>query len=79
MWDKRNDMVVHGADPYNAEPARHALAQDHITSADTFYSRNHGPVPRIDPDDWRLRVTAWWAPFWSCPATTCGPASSPAR
>jgi sulfite oxidase len=56
MWDKRNDMVVHGEDPYNAEPARHALAQDHITSADTFYSRNHGPVPRIDPDDWRLRV-----------------------
>ena len=49
MWDKRNDMVVHGEDPYNAEPARHALAQDHITSADTFYSRNHGPVPPHRP------------------------------
>jgi sulfite oxidase len=56
MWDKRDDMVVHGRDPYNAEPARHALAVEHLTPVDTFYSRNHGEVPRIEPDQWRLSV-----------------------
>ncbi len=27
-----------------------------MTATDTFYSRNHGPVPDIDPDAWRLVV-----------------------
>ena len=49
-------MVVHGTDPYNAEPAAHALAGRHLTPVDTFYTRNHGPVPDLDPTTWRLRV-----------------------
>jgi sulfite oxidase len=53
---KRPDMVVHGADPYNAEPPRSALAASAVTPLDTFYVRNHGPVPALDPDHWRLRV-----------------------
>jgi len=56
MWDKRDDMVVHGTEPYNAEPACHALAREHLTAVDTFYTRNHGAVPVIDADDWRLHV-----------------------
>lgn len=56
MWGKRHDMVVHNSDPYNAEPARDALAEHHVTAIDTFYSRNHGPVPAIDAATWRLRV-----------------------
>jgi len=56
MWGKRDDMVVHGSDPYNAEPARHALAGHHVTAIEIFYSRNHGPVPEIDPVTWRVRV-----------------------
>lgn len=55
-WGKRGDMVVHEQDPYNAEPPRGALADDALTAADTFYVRNHGPVPDIDPAEWRLRV-----------------------
>ena len=56
MWGKREDMVVHEIHPYNAEPAPKALAAHHITPIDTFYSRNHGPVPDLDPGAWRLRV-----------------------
>ena len=55
-WGKRDDMVVHGTDPYNAEPAPHVLAGRPLTPVDTFYSRNHGPVPDVDPATWRLRV-----------------------
>ena len=47
---------MHGTDPYNAEPAPHALARGHLTPVDTFYTRNHGPVPDLDPATWRLRV-----------------------
>jgi sulfite oxidase len=49
-------MVVHGTDPYNAEPAPHALAGRHLTPVDTFYTRNHGRIPALDPTTWRLRV-----------------------
>ena len=26
------------------------------TPLDTFYSRNHGPIPELDPTAWQLRV-----------------------
>jgi sulfite oxidase len=64
MWGKRADMVVHERDPYNAEPPRHALAEYPITPADTFYSRNHGQVPVLRPEQWRLHVEGLVA----CPA-----------
>lgn len=53
---KRADMIVHEVEPYNAEPPRVALAGQPLTALDTFYSRNHGVVPCIDPRTWRLRV-----------------------
>ena len=56
MWGKRSDMVVHEADPYNAEPPVASLNRRFVTAVDTFYSRNHGPVPDLDPLRWRLRV-----------------------
>lgn len=55
-WGKRDDMVVHKSDPYNAEPPRAALAASTRTPVDTFYTRNHGPIPDLDADRWRLRV-----------------------
>ncbi len=54
-WGKRDDMVVHDEEPYNAEPPPAALAT-RLTPGEAFYSRNHGPVPRTDPKAWRLRV-----------------------
>ncbi|WP_432994858.1 sulfite oxidase [Dactylosporangium sp. CA-233914] len=55
-WNKRDDMLVHSLDPYNAEPSPDALAGQPITPVDTFYSRNHGHVPTLDPATWRLTV-----------------------
>ncbi|GLZ49732.1 sulfite oxidase [Actinomycetospora sp. NBRC 106375] len=49
-------MVVHEQEPYNAEPPRSALAEHPITPVATFYSRNHGELPELDPRQWRLRV-----------------------
>ncbi|MFF3437260.1 sulfite oxidase [Streptosporangium sp. NPDC002721] len=49
-------MVVHGTEPYNAEAPPGALADQILTPLDTFYSRNHGPVPDLDPESWRLTV-----------------------
>lgn len=53
---KRDDMIVHEQEPYNAEPPPSALARHALTPIDTFYARNHGPIPRIDADEWRLHV-----------------------
>lgn len=55
-WNKRSGMVVHEQEPFNAEPSPAALAEHARTPLDTFYSRNHGPIPDIDPERWRLRV-----------------------
>jgi sulfite oxidase len=55
-WAKRDDMIVHGTEPYNAEAPRSALAECALTPVDAFYARNHGPVPDIDPDAWRLEL-----------------------
>ena len=56
LWGKRDDMIVHQSDPYNAEPAAAALAGRMLTPLDAFYGRNHGPIPRPDPVAWRLLV-----------------------
>ena len=55
-WGKRADMLVHEREPFNAEPPGHALADQMLTPRDAFYSRNHGAVPVLDPDTWRLRI-----------------------
>jgi sulfite oxidase len=49
-------MVVHEVEPFNAEPPPWALADQVLTPLDAFYSRNHGPVPELDPESWSLTV-----------------------
>jgi sulfite oxidase len=56
MWGKRDDMVVHQEEPFNAEPAPAALAGQPLTPIEAFYSRNHGPFPDLDPATWRLCI-----------------------
>lgn len=55
-WGKRADMITYDVEPYNAEPPVAALAGRTLTPIETFYARNHGPIPRIDPAAWRLRL-----------------------
>ena len=56
MWGKRDDMIVHDEEPFNAEPPPAALAGQPLTPIEAFYSRNHGPSPDLDPATWRLRI-----------------------
>jgi sulfite oxidase len=54
-FGKRESLVVHQEDPFNAETGRESLTYP-VTDTDAFYVRAHGPVPEIDPGVWRLRV-----------------------
>ena len=54
-FGKRDDLVVHGEEPFNAETGLGSLT-DSVTDTAAFYVRGHGPVPEIDPALWRLRV-----------------------
>jgi sulfite oxidase len=56
LWGKRDAMVVHSKQPYNAEPPAAVLAASDITPVDAFYARNHGPFPDIAPQRWQLTV-----------------------
>ena len=55
-YGKRADLIVHEQEPFNAETSLAALAEGPLTAIDAFYVRSHGPVPKIDPGAWRLRV-----------------------
>jgi sulfite oxidase len=54
-FDKRDDLVVHTEEPFNAETSLGSLT-DPVTDTAAFYVRGHGAVPEIDADAWRLRV-----------------------
>src|SRR5215467_12967984 len=49
-------MVVHRADPLNAETPLTALAGADLAPHDRFYVRNHFGIPDLDPATWRLQV-----------------------
>jgi sulfite oxidase len=53
---KRRDMIVHSWSPVNAEPPTSVLAGSDITALDAFYCRNHGAIPDVAPQQWRLTV-----------------------
>jgi sulfite oxidase len=54
-FGKRDDLIIHAEDPFNAETAPGSLT-DPVTETDAFYVRSHGPVPEVDLSAWRLRV-----------------------
>jgi sulfite oxidase len=54
-FGKRDDLIVHGDEPFNAETERGSLISS-LTPTDAFYVRDHGRVPELDADAWRLRV-----------------------
>jgi sulfite oxidase len=54
-FDKRDELIVHEQEPFNAETDRASLISS-VTATDAFYVRGHGAVPELDPDTWRLRV-----------------------
>jgi len=53
---EKSNLIVHQEVPHNAEPALQNLVKSWLTPTDQFYVRSHAPVPKIDPDSFRLAV-----------------------
>lgn len=53
---KHEKFIVHTTSPYNAEPPLELLRENFITPRELFYVRNHGNIPEIDANHFRLRV-----------------------
>jgi sulfite oxidase len=51
-----NELIIRSPDPFNAEPALAALIAAETTPVNHFYVRNHGPMPKIEASDLKLRV-----------------------
>jgi len=49
-------LIVRTPDPLNAEPALAELAKSAVTPVDRFYIRNHGPAPKVEASDFKLRI-----------------------
>ncbi|HEY0784059.1 MAG TPA: molybdopterin-dependent oxidoreductase [Thermoanaerobaculia bacterium] len=55
-FDKRSGFLVRQESPFNAGPAPADLRANAITPNDLFFVRNHGDVPAVDPEAFRLTV-----------------------
>lgn len=51
-----SELIVHKADPLNAEPPLDRLRAAFITPIERFYIRTHGEIPELDGTAHRLRV-----------------------
>lgn len=55
--DKHPGMITHSQDPLNLETPLSILGDDFETPNAAFYVRNHGTIPRISPDEYRLAIS----------------------
>ncbi len=55
-FGKHPSTVVHDGQPFNAELPLVVLRRDFLTPGEFFFSRNHGSIPRVDPEGYRLAV-----------------------
>jgi sulfite oxidase len=56
-FGKHQDLIIRKDDPFNAGPPLNLLRQSLITPTDLFFVRNHGTVPDIDSETYRLAIT----------------------
>jgi sulfite oxidase len=56
-FGKDSALIIRREDPFNAGPPPELARSSYITPTDLFFVRNHGRVPTIDPDRYRLSVT----------------------
>ncbi|RLN32436.1 hypothetical protein BBJ28_00002273 [Nothophytophthora sp. Chile5] len=50
-------LKVNSSMPFNAEPPAELLMQSFITPNDLFFVRNHLPVPNVDIENYRLKIS----------------------
>jgi len=53
---KHPEMIFRSEQPLNAEPPMELLRQSFTTPAELFFVRNHGSIPEIDADRYRLSI-----------------------
>jgi len=56
LFIKRNDLVIHRLKPFNAGASIAALRNYQVTPQEMFFVRNHGSIPEIDPETYRLTI-----------------------
>ncbi|XP_066114555.1 sulfite oxidase, mitochondrial [Saccopteryx bilineata] len=49
-------LKINSQRPFNAEPPSELLTENYITPNPIFFTRNHLPVPKLDPDTYRLHI-----------------------
>ncbi|XP_030634591.1 sulfite oxidase, mitochondrial [Chanos chanos] len=49
-------LSVNSLKPFNAEPPPALLTDNYITPSALFFKRNHLPVPKVDPETYRLEI-----------------------
>jgi sulfite oxidase len=52
-----DQLIVKGYQPFNAEPCAAALVGFPLTPEELAYCRNHGPVRKIQADDFYITVS----------------------
>lgn len=50
------DLTVHTTTPFNAETRPDVLREHFITPRNLFFARNHGDIPQVDSDSYRLTI-----------------------
>lgn len=53
----RPELLVRQEQPFNAEPELAELVKSAVTPIDQFYVRSHGPVPKVDPGSFRVKIS----------------------
>jgi sulfite oxidase len=53
---EKKAQIVHLENPFNAAPDLSELGQHEITPNETFFHRNHGNIPQIDAESYRLKI-----------------------
>ncbi len=56
LTERKARLIVHGDQPYNAEPPLDRLRASYRTPAKDFYVRSHGDLPDLDEAAWRLTI-----------------------
>lgn len=56
LEEKFPGLLVHSADPENAEAAQRETYTEYITQSEEHYIRNHYLAPRIEEDEWEISL-----------------------
>ncbi|HEV8582694.1 MAG TPA: sulfite oxidase [Thermoanaerobaculia bacterium] len=56
LFGKHSGLLVRQGEPFNGGPPSELLRRGFITPNELFFVRNHGGVPEVDPDSYRLTV-----------------------